>query len=70
MKCPTFDQIDLVVCEDGETIMACAYPNPNDDECVVMFTLDWTMEMVRCGLAGPETLRRLADQDTSAKGLQ
>lgn len=34
-----FDQIDLVLCEDGETVVAYAYPNADDDEGLVVITL-------------------------------
>ena len=39
IACPTFDRIDLVQCEDGETLMAYAYPNRHDDAGMVAINL-------------------------------
>ena len=36
MKCPRFDQVDVVLCEDGETLIAYAYPNAGDEGLVVV----------------------------------
>ena len=40
ITCPTFDRIDLVICEDGATVMAYAYPNAHDDQGMIALNLD------------------------------
>ena len=40
LACPTFDRIDLVLCEDGATVMAYAYPHRDHDEGMIAVNLD------------------------------
>ena len=58
---------DGLLREDGESVMACAYPNRDGDKGMVAIALDWTMPMLRCGLVRAEALRLLSDPDAQPR---
>jgi hypothetical protein len=40
VTCPTFAHIEVVLCEDGRSLAAYAYPHADTDDDMVMVNLD------------------------------